>query len=117
MNKNTACKTVQSFKLADNETTQFLRYLAEQYDNKNFMPDIGQVRLFLEGLDLFSGVPKDTTVKSRNMCTRRIFEKLKNLSLAELQALEYSGHYDPPKRLETYARAIENFGRRVRRPG
>ena len=111
----TAVAIVQSFNLPENDTTKFLEYLAERYDAKNFMPDIGHARQFLDGIGLFEGVPKNSTIKSRNSSTKRIFEKLKTMSLAELKELDYCGLYDPPKRLETYAAAIESFGRQLRR--
>ncbi len=108
--KPTAVAVVESLKLDDDKKCEFLLHLAQQYDAKQFMPDIGQARMFLENENIFT-CSKNSRIKSRQQATVRIFKKMAGMSIDELREMEYCGLYDTPKRLETYARAIENFGR------
>ncbi len=108
--KPTAVAVVNSLKLEDDKKCEFLLHLAKKYDDKQFMPDVGHARMFLENKNIFT-YSKDSRIKSRLQATVKIFKKMAGMSIKELRDMEYYGLYGPPKRLETYARAIENFGR------
>ena len=107
--KPDAVSTVAAMKLDDSEKRDFLAHLAEDYEAKQFMPNVNHVRSFL-----MHDHDNPALIKSRQQVTVRVFKKLAAMSLDELRELEFCGVYGPPKRLATYAEAIENFGRHLR---
>ena len=111
--KPNAVAVVNSLNIAAGEKRDYLEHLAREYDAKQFMPDVGHARMFLENESIFA-LSKNSRIKSRQQATVKIFKKMAGMTVAELRELEYCGLYDPPKRLETYARAIETFGRHLR---
>ena len=111
--KPNAVAVVASLDCDESEKRDFLSHLAKKYDAKEFMPGVGHVRMFLENENSF--IPSGSSnIKSRQQVTVKVFKKLAEMSLQELRDLEFYGAYDPPKRLATYAEAIENFGRHLR---
>ena len=109
--KPDAVAVVRSLNIADSERREFLLSLAQKYEAKQFMPNVTHVRSFL-----MHDHDDPSRIKSRQQVTVKVFKKLAEMSAAELRETKECGFYDPPKRLETYARAIENFGRSVRNP-
>lgn len=107
--KPDAISTVAAMDVGDSDKKFFLEQLAEKYENKEFMPNVNHVRTFL-----MYECEDPAKIKSRQQVTVKVFKKMAEMSLEDLRELKYCGMYDPPKRLETYARAIENYGREVR---
>ena len=111
--KPNAITAIESIEFTDSDKRDYLLALAKKYDKKLFMPNVGHVRMFLEDKNIIFE-PHNSRIKSRQQATVKVFKKLAEMSLEELREIEYCGLYDPPKRLATYAEAIENFGRSVR---
>lgn len=107
--KPDAVAVVASIDLADTDKRELLSRLAKKYEAKLFMPSTNHVRSFL-----MRDVADPARIKSRQQVTVKVFKKLATMNLQELRDLEFYGAYDPPKRLATYAEAIENFGRNLR---
>ncbi len=109
--KPDAIAVVASLNLTDSEKRDFLLRLANEYENKQFMPNVNHVRSFL------MNVHEDPSrIKSRQQVTVKIFRKLADMDLTRLREIDESSVYGPPKRLATYAEAIGNFGRTIRAP-
>ena len=103
--KPTAMKIVQSCEITDDEKKEILLTLAKQYEAKEFMPNVNHVRDFLHS-------ERDVSrIKSRQQVTSAVFKKLSALETSKLREILDRGLYGPPKRLESYARAIEGFHR------
>ena len=107
--KPNAVAVVASLDCDESEKRDFLSHLAEDYEAKQFMPNVNHVRSFL-----MHDHENPALIKSRQQVTVKVFKKLAEMSLQELRDLEFDGAYGPPKRLATYAEAIENFGRHLR---
>ena len=107
--KPNAVAVVASLDFDESEKRDFLSHLAEDYEAKQFMPNVNHVRSFL-----MHDHENPALIKSRQQVTVKVFKKLAEMSLQELRDLEFDGAYGPPKRLATYAEAIENFGRHLR---
>lgn len=104
--KPNAVAVVTALNLVDIEKRKFLLRLAQEYENKKFMPNVNHVRSFL------MHVHEDPSrIKSRQQVTVKVFKRLASMDLATLRKIDHSGAYGPPKRLATYAEAIGNFGR------
>lgn len=100
-----AVNVVKSIDISDNEKKEILALLAEKYEAKEFMPNVNHVRDFLGG-------ERDVSrIKSRQQVTVAVFKQLANLETSKLREMLERGFYGPPKRLESYARAIEGFSR------
>lgn len=107
--KPNAIKFVQSLKVVDVEKRKILSTLARKYDDKEFMPHVSHVRDFL-----FDGERDVACIKSRQQVTNTVFKRLSNMETSQLNEMLERGLYGPPKRLESYARAIEGFQRSAR---
>lgn len=107
--KPDAVAAVAAMNLENAEKRDFLAHLAEDYEAKRFMPNVNHVRSFL-----MHEHDNPALIKSRQQVTVKVFKKLAAMDLKELRELEFCGAYGPPKRLATYAEAIENFGRHLR---
>lgn len=107
--KPNAIKCIQSLAIVDTEKNEILATLAEKYEAKEFMPNVNHVREFL-----FDGERDVLRIKSRQQVTVVVFKKLATLETEKLQEMLDRGLYGSPKRLESYARAIEGFRRPLR---
>ena len=109
--KRTKPNAVNAVKLLDitsNKKKEILAIMAEKYEAKEFMPNVNHVRDFLGG-------GRDVSrIKSRQQVTVAVFKELASLETSELREMLDRGFYGPPKRLESYARAIEGFSRQDR---
>lgn len=107
--KKDAVAVVASLDLPEGEKKRALVRLAERYENKTFMPNVNHVRAFLEGMGM-----DVSRIKSRQQVTVRVFKHLADMPEGEVQDVEHSGCFDPPKSLDVIADAIHAFGRRQR---
>ncbi|WP_423907821.1 hypothetical protein [Candidatus Spongiihabitans sp.] len=106
--KPNAVKVVKSIDISDDKKKEILAIMAEKYEAKEFMPNVNHVRDFLGG-------GRDVSrIKSRQQVTVAVFKELASLETSELREMLDRGFYAPPKRLESYARAIEGFSRQGR---
>ncbi|MGI9346612.1 MAG: hypothetical protein ACR2PV_01320 [Gammaproteobacteria bacterium] len=103
--KPNAVRFVETLNILDNEKRNLLRDLAARYENKQFMPNVAHVRGFLgqENRDV-------SRIKSRQQVTLAVFKILAQYDVSDLSQMIEFGAYGPPKRLGSYAKAIENFG-------
>ncbi len=103
-----AVNVVKSINISDDEKKEILAIMAEKYEAKEFMPNVNHVRDFLGG-------GRDVSrIKSRQQVTVAVFKELAGLETRKLREMLDRGFYGPPKRLESYARAIEGFSRQDR---
>lgn len=104
-----AIRTVQKLAVDDPAKHAALMKLAEKYEAKTFMPTAIHARSFLHP----DRDPHRNSggIRSRRQVTVRVFKKLAAMETVRVQEFLDRGLYGPPKRLEPYARAIENFGR------
>lgn len=106
--KPNAVNVVKSLDIINDEKKEILFIMAEKYEAKEFMPNVNHVRNFL-------GDKRDVSrIKSRQQVTVAVFKQLCDLETCELREIIDHGFYGPPKRLETFARAIEGFSRQDR---
>lgn len=104
--KPNAERCVRKMDIADLTKREILYSLATKYEEKKFMPNVNHVRNFLSG-----GERDVSRIKSRQQVTNAVFKKLAALETSRLQEIVDRGLYGPPKRLASYARAIEGFRR------
>ena len=106
--KPNAVRVVKSIEITDDEKKEILFTMAKKYEAKEFMPNVNHVRGFLHS-------ERDVSrIKSRQQVTSAVFKKLSALETSKLREILDRGLYGPPKRLESYARAIEGFDRQNR---
>ncbi len=107
--KLNAMNVVESLDLTNDEKKEILFIMAKKYEAKEFMPNVNHVRDFLSG-----GERDVSRIKSRQQVTSAVFKQLAGLETRKLREIIDRGLFGPPKRLESYARAIEGFSRQDR---
>jgi len=100
-----AIAIVNAFGLTDKEKAKLLVEMARRYEARQFMPNVGHARAFLQsrGIDV-------SFVKSRRQTTAAVFKNLAELETPVLRDILDGGQYDPPMRLGPIADAIDNYG-------
>lgn len=95
--------------LSDNES-KIIKELASRFDQREFLPGIGDIREFL----IMNGRnPRNT--KNRSEAFRDIFPILKNISTDNLKNILNSVRYSGPARLGPLSDAIKAAGDALRR--
>lgn len=104
-----AVDVVESLDISNQEKKCALMTLAKKYEEKQFMPNMGHVRAFMEQEGCASH-----RIRSRQQATSAVFKRLALWDARDLQELDEKGIFGPPKTLAAIARSIENAGRRNR---
>lgn len=83
------------------ETRSLLNELATRYDNKEFLPSIGEIRNFcqIHGIDA-------PVSSSREVAIRRVFTHLSQMNDQEIQSMIQTRFFSGPARLGPIAEAI-----------
>ncbi len=107
--KPNARNVVEALKVEDEQKKVVLMTLADEYEQKAFMPNIHNVRAFL------NQQKQDTSrVKSRQQAVSAVFECLARWGTDNLRDLHIRGTYGRPKSLAVIADSIESAGRQSR---
>ena len=104
-----AIAVVKALKIDNVDKKDILFVLAQQYEDKDFMPNINSVRAFLakQGKDI-------SRVKSRQQAVSTVFKCLADWDTQHLSDLHAKGAFAGPKSLAVIADAIEKAGKQYR---
>lgn len=107
--KPSARTVVEALEVDDEQKKNALMTLADEYERKTFMPNMNNVRAFLDQQR------QDTSrIKSRQQAVSAVFKCLAEWRTDSLRELHRRGTYGRPKSLSVIAESIENFGRQNR---
>ena len=107
--KPSARTVVEALEVDDDQKRNILLVLADEYEEKAFMPNMNNVRAFLaqQGQDT-------SRVKSRQQAVAAVFKCLAEWGTDSLRELHIRGTYGRPKSLSVIAESIESVGRQNR---
>ena len=107
--KQNAIAFVEALGIDDEGKRKILLVLARKFEKKAFMPNVNNVRAFLElqGQDI-------SHIKSRQQAVSAVFKCLADWETHSLCDMHKRGSYGGPKSLSVIAESIEKMGRQSR---
>ena len=106
--RTSAKEVVRGLKVVEEEKELLLLELADDFEDKTFMPNVPSVQAFLEQ----QGV-EPTKITSREQAARRVFKCLSGWETEKLCEWKKRGLYRGPKSLSVISGAIEKAGQRL----
>ena len=107
--RQNAIAFVEALEIDDEGKRNILLVLARKFEKKAFMPNVNNVRAFLEqqGQDI-------SHIKSRQQAVSAVFKCLSDWETHSLSDMHKRGSYGGPKSLSVIAESIENMGKQSR---